>query len=182
MSNAMPLQVTNLSVNNLGLGELTVQFESLAAYKATITRLHVGTILTDNHGAAHYLSLADIEHAQPPTFPEETRIPVIESELPADSVTRRMMFGNNYLQSGCLLHVIDFDPPSPAGEHGSLRAEVGSAKEYDEIRRFLDEEHGSALSSLDGTGQWYVHRLSDDGKPKAVFPQKVNFQIEWLRL
>lgn len=80
-----------------------------------------------------------------------------------------MVLASNKLQAGCSVQVISFTPPTKDGGKGLLRVHCATRDEYEEIRRFIDEEHGSALKSMDG-GVWYVHRIDDDSSEARGVP------------
>lgn len=90
-----------------------------------------------------------------------------------------MMFGNNILQDGAKVQVIEFRPPTEGGSEGLLYVRCPTLDKYEELRRFVDEEHGSALMDGNG-GRWYVHRISDDGRRDLPFPQEVAVKVRWL--
>lgn len=94
------------------------------------------------------------------------------------ATTRRMALASNKLQDACYIQVISLVPPSEDGGEGLLHARFSSELYYRRALQFLDEEHGSALNSMDG-GQWYVHRLSDDVDLDRPFPQHVKIRLEW---
>lgn len=89
-----------------------------------------------------------------------------------------MALASNILQDARYVQVISFDPPTEGGSHGTLYVRCTSEDEYQGIRRFLDEDHGSALKGMDG-GVWYIHRLNDDADLRGRFPQHVRFRVEW---
>lgn len=183
MSLGMQLDVIGLIPGDSGHGTLIVRFSSLADCKAAIARLQPGSVICDNLGDARYLSISQYLTPKSSDFPCEVRLDVIESERPPDSVRCRMLFGNNFLQSGSWVDVINFDPPSPDGSEGLVRALCANLEEYTQLRRFVDEPHGSSLSEANGSGrQWYVQRIADDGSLAKPFPQKVNVRLRWLRL
>jgi hypothetical protein len=98
---------------------------------------------------------------------------------PLDHVTtRRMVLASNILQDQRYVQVISFDPPVREGGEGLLHVRCPSEVDYQVIRRFLDEEHGSALKSMTGD-LWYVHRISDDAQLDEPFPQHVKIRVEW---
>jgi hypothetical protein len=94
-----------------------------------------------------------------------------------------MWLGNNYLQAGGPVQALYLLPPSPEGGEGRLTAWCDSEEEYESLRRFLDEPHGSALSRTDGSGQqWrYVQRIEDDGEGGRPFPKAVTIRLRWCR-
>lgn len=92
--------------------------------------------------------------------------------------TRRMTLASNILQDARHVQVISFDPPVDGGRDGVLYVRCPSREDYDGVRRFVDEERGSALKSVDG-GVWYVHRLDDDAQPDQPFPQHIRIRVEW---
>lgn len=178
MANGMFLQVRSLDLYN-GTGTLTVHFEGLTDYKAAVARLSPGTILFDDCGRARRLRLLELLPAEPTTFPSDTRLPVVEEPLPPDAPTCLMQFGNNYLQAGATVQVVDFFPPAAGGAVGHLRAWCDTQEDYVELRRFVDEPHGSALLAMDGSGQrYYVQRLDDDGEDGMPFPKAVAVRLQ----
>jgi hypothetical protein len=145
---------------------------------ATVARIGPGTVLFDSGGRAHHLRLAESEPVPPVAFPCEVGIAVVETE-PTDEVRERMLLGNDYLRAAYWVEVIHFDPPAKDGGPGLLRLQCDTAEGYQQLRRFLDEPHGSGLKSLRGD-VWLVHRISDNGQVDQAFPQKVNVVVEWL--
>src|SRR4051794_23067541 len=93
-------------------------------------------------------------------------------------VTKRMTLASNILQDARHVQVIDFDPPVDGGAPGQLHVRCPTEDDYRAVRRFVDEERGSALKSADG-GVWYVHRLDDDAQLGRPFPQHVRITVEW---
>ncbi|TFV89901.1 hypothetical protein [Blastococcus sp. CT_GayMR16] len=168
----------SLDLNDSGQGTLTIRASSPAEYKGVLAYLAATVTIVGGDGGARRLQLGDPLPADPSTYPAVVTLPVTELDLPPDSVTQRMAFGNNMLQSGCWVDVISFDPPTEAGAEGMLRVHCATEADYLEVRRFLDEEHGSALKSTNG-GLWYVGRVSDDAAPVGEYPQNVNFRLEW---
>ncbi len=159
-------------------GTLTARFENRPEYMAAISRLYPGTLMFDGLGQALHLALAEPLPPEPSTFPCESQLAVVEREAPPGSPKSRMRFGNNFLQAGAWVDVVDFLPPTAEGDEGLLRAWCDTAAAYAELRRFLDEPHGSALSRLDGSGaQWYVQRIDDDGDATGTFPQTVTVRL-----
>jgi hypothetical protein len=163
-------------------GTMQVQIGSLADYRALVSRLIPGTLLFDQQSRAQRMRLADPDHRPPRSFPAQATLRVVEEPFRDDDPRDRMRFGNNYLQAGAWVEVVDFQPPSSDGQQGRLVALCDDADSYAELRRFLDEPHGSALSALDGRGQWYVNRVSDTGSVDRPFPQAVTATLRWLRL
>jgi hypothetical protein len=139
---------------------MQVQIGSLADYRALVSQLIPGTLLFDQQGRAQRMRLADPDQRPPRSFPAQATLRVVEEPFRDDDPRDRMRFGNNYLQAGAWVEVIDFQPPSSGGQQGRLVALCDDADSYAELRRFLDEPHGSALSALDGRGQWSVNRIS----------------------
>lgn len=92
--------------------------------------------------------------------------------------TRRMTLASNKLQDACYVHAVAFDPPVDGGAEGLLHVRCSTEADYLGIRRFLEEEHGSALQSGDG-GVWYVHRIDDDVDLGRPFPQQIRIRVEW---
>jgi hypothetical protein len=182
MANGIPLQVNRISVDETGQGTIEVHFDTLADYKGAIARLHPGTVLFDEQQNAHYIQLAEPLLRPPSFFPSEAVLPIVQAQPAGDSVLQRMLFGNNYLGASAWAQVIAFEPPTQEGTPGNLRVQVDSAEEYADLLKFVDEPHGSSLSAY-GDGQWYVHRTGGgELQPGEPFPQKVNFQLEWLRI
>ena len=182
MTSGIPLHVLSLDWDQgepgRRRGTLTVRFDSRADYMGAIARLHPGTIMFDNLGRALHLRLAEPLPPEPTGFPCESRLPVVEQELPSGSARFRMRFGNNFLQAGAWVEVIELLPPTPDGQDGLLRVWCDTAAEYEQLRRFVDEPHGSALSYADGSGgQWFVQRIDDDGNPAGSFPQTVTVRL-----
>jgi len=163
-------------------GTMQVQIASLADYRAVVSRLIPGTLLFDPQGHAQRVRLTDPDHRPPRTFPAQATLRVVEEPFREDDPRDRMRFGNNFLQAGAWVLVIDFQPPSPDGQPGRLTAFCDDADSYAELRRFVDEPHGSALSAFDGRGQWYVSRISDTGSVDHPFPQAVTVTVHWARL
>lgn len=159
-------------------GRLTVRASDRAALMAVIAHLDGGGVLQAREGGARWLVL-DQEVEIPVTFPAEVTLGVTEMDLPDYAPRLRMAFGNNVLQSSCWVNVISFTPPSEDGStEGLLRAYCETRDEYDELRCFTDEQHGSALRSMEGP-MWFVQRVADDGQQAATFPQVVTFQLRW---
>jgi hypothetical protein len=182
MSNGMNLQVRSLEIDERGSGTLTARFERRADYKRAVAGLGYGTLLFDNRGQGHHLRLAHPLPTDPPTFPCEVGLPVLEEPIPPGQPTHLMWFGNNFIQAAGPVQVVDFLPPSSDGGEGRLRAWCDTADEYEQLRRFLDEPHGSALSRMDGSGQqWYVQRIEDDGEGEMPYPKAVTFRLRWRR-
>src|SRR5580700_3086965 len=154
-------------------GTMHVQVGSLADYRVVVSRLIPGTLLFDPQGHAQRIRLADPDQRPPRTFPAQANLGVVEEPFREGDPRDRMRFGNNYLQSGAWVEAIDFQAPTSDGEPGRLTAFCDNADSYTELRRFVDEPHGSALSALDGRGQWYVNRISDNGSLNQPFPQAV---------
>jgi hypothetical protein len=177
MADGMRLNVVELELDGSGRGTLTLRLATLAEFKAALAHFHSGPTLQDPSGRMRRLRLDGLP-AQPPQFPSDVALAVVEQKLPQDAVTQRMAFGNNYLQAGGWVQVISFTPPSQDGREGLLRVHCATEDEYRQIRRFVDEGHGSALKALDG-GLWYVHRISDDARSGEPFPQNVNIHLEW---
>ncbi len=92
--------------------------------------------------------------------------------------TKRMTLASNILQDARHVQVIDFDPPVDGGPHGLLHVRCPTEDDYWAIRRFVDEERGSALKAADG-GVWYIHRLDDDAQVDQPFPQHIHVRVEW---
>lgn len=134
----------------------------------------------DEGGRGRRFRLAELP-PEPEEFPCEPQLRVIVGEVPPGTPSSRMRLGNNYLQAGAWVQVIDFVPPTPEGDEGVLRAWCDSPEELEELRRFLQEPHGSSLASLDSSGQWHVSGLDDDGDPADEFPQTVTFRIVSFR-
>lgn len=182
MANGIPLQVNGISVDETGHGTIEVHFDTLADYKGAIARLHPGIVLFDQQQNARHLRLVEPLPIEPSSFPTEAVLPIVQTQPASDSVLQRMLFGNNYLGAGAWVQVIAFEPPTQEGAQGSLRVQVDSAEEYANLLKFVDEPHGSSLSAY-GDGQWYVHRTGGgELQPGEPFPQKVNVQLEWLRI
>lgn len=178
MTDGMHIDVVSLDLDTSGHGRLRLRLATLAAFKAAVAFLDPGAVLVDNLSRSHHLRLSG-DTPQPSQFPCEAVLAVIETDLPEDAVRFRMDFGNNFLKSGCSVEVIRFDPPSQDGTEGVLRVQCRTPEDYEQLRRFVDEEHGSALKSMEG-GVWYVHRLADDGDRARPFPQNVSVRLEWL--
>lgn len=176
------LDVRSLELDNEeGRGTLTVHIERRSDFKGDVAALSQGTLLFDPRGQAHHLQLANPAPAEPSAFPGDVGFPVIELPVASGQPTRLMRFGNNFLQAGAFVQVVDFVPPTPDGEQGLLRAFCDTEDDYEELRRFADEPHGSALSSMDGSGQWYVHRIDDDARDRQPFPKAVTVRLRWRR-
>lgn len=181
VEDGMRLDGANLHLDESGRGTLTVRPGTLADYRAVLTHLQSEARLIEPHtGRARRLLLNGPPPAPPSEFPCEVALPVIDRPLPDDDVTQRMAFGNNFLQSGCFVDVISFEPPTENGAEGLLRVHCSTEEKYREVRRFLDEEHGSALKAFDG-GIWFIHRVDDDAELDQPFPQNVSVRVEWLR-
>jgi hypothetical protein len=179
MSNSeIPVEVVSLDIDPSGHGTLRARYADLPAFIATVARIGPGTILFDSGGRAHHLQLAESEPVPPVAFPCEVGIAVVETE-PTDEVRERMLLGNDYLRAAYWVEVIQFDPPDKDGGPGLLRVQCDTAEDYQQLRRFLDEPHGSGLKSLRGD-VWLVHRISDNGQVDQAFPQKFNVVVEWL--
>lgn len=163
-------------------GTMRFQVESLADYKSVVSRLVVGTIVYDQQRHAQRMRIADPDQRPPRNFPAQPTLGVIEELLHENDPRDRMSFGNNFLQANAWVDVIDFQPPSKEGDSGRLVVWCDDADSYAELRRFVDEPHGSALSAWDGRGQWYVNRVSDSGNASGDFPQVVTVALRWLRL
>jgi hypothetical protein len=176
MSGGIAVKMTNLRIDSRGRGNIVVEVVDAAEMKAIVARLHPESIVYDPSGTAHYLSLVH-EPARVGSFPAAVSIDV-QARKPADGVTTRLSFGNNFLKSGHWVDVISFTPPKEGGAHGELRVFCAELEDYKELRRFVDEPHGSVLRSLDGNA-WYVHRVNDDGNEDAPFPQNVAVTLEW---
>jgi hypothetical protein len=93
-------------------GTMQVQIGSLADYRALVSRLIPGTLLFDQQGHAQRMRLADPDHRPPRSFPAQATLRVVEEPFRDDDPRDRMRFGNNYLQAGAWVEVIDFQPPS----------------------------------------------------------------------
>lgn len=183
-SHLSPLTVTDLTLDAAGTGSLEILFQNLADYFAAIARLDEGRAIVDNRGRFHHLKL---QGAAPDltrdAFPRRVQLGVVARPVPEDVPGGRvMLFGNSFLRSQSWVHAVDFAPPSQAGTEGLLRVYCTTKSDYDELTYFVDEPHGSALSALDGKGQWYVHRIADAGGYPDDFPQIVDVRLEWLRL
>ncbi len=176
-NNGVPVEVVSLDIDPSGHGTLRARYADLPAFKATVARIDPGTILFDSGGRAHHLRLAESEPLPPATFPGEVGIAVVETE-PTDEVRERMLLGNDYLRAAYWVEVIQFDPPAKDSGPGLLRVQCDTAEDYKQLRRFLDEPHGSGLKSLGGD-VWFAHRISDDCQVDQAFPQKVNVEVEW---
>ncbi len=163
-------------------GTMRVQIGSLADYRAVVSRLIPGTLVFDPQGRAQRMRIADPDQRPPRTFPAEATLRVVDEPLCADDPTDRMRFGNNFLQAGAWVEIIDFRPPTTEGGPGLLVARCDDSDSYAELRRFLEEPHGSALSALDGRGQWYVNAVTVTGSLDGPFPQVVTATLRWLRL
>ena len=163
-------------------GTMRVQVGSLADYRAVVSRLIPGTLLFDQQGRGKRLRIADPDQRPPRTFPAQATLRVVEEPFRDDDPRDRMSFGNGYLQATGWVEVIDFEPPGSDGKEGRLVALCSDADSYADLRRFVDEPHGSALSAWDGRGQWYVNRTSDTGSADRPFPQVVTVTVRWLRL
>jgi hypothetical protein len=92
--------------------------------------------------------------------------------------TKRMTLASNVLQDARDIQVISFDPPTKEGREGLLVVRCPSEDDYRGVLRFLDEERGSALKSMNG-GVWYIHRVAGDAQSGQPFPQHINFRVEW---
>lgn len=181
MPTGMDLQVRSLDLHD-GMGTLTVHFERRADYKAAVARLDPGTVLFDDRGQAHRLRLLESLPIELPVFPSDITLSIVEEPLPPDAPTCLMHFGNNYLQAGATIQVVDFVPPTPGGADGQLEVWCDTREDYSQVRRFVDESHGSALSRMDGSGhQYYVQRKSDDLDDGTPFPKAVVVQLRWHR-
>ena len=136
------LDVRSLELDNEeGRGTLTVHVERRSDFKGDVAALSQGTLLFDPRGQAHHLQLANPAPAEPSAFPGDVGFPVIELPVPSGQPTRLMRFGNNFLQAGAFVQVVDFVPPTPDGEQGLLRAFCDTEGDYEELRRFADEPH-----------------------------------------
>lgn len=169
---------------NLGSrkGIFTVHFESRADYKAMSARLDLGILVFNNQGQGMRLRLRDSDLIEPTTFPSDIPLSVQEELLQEADPREMMFFGNNFLQASERVYAIEFHPPTPEGQDGLLVVTCRDNLAYQQLRRFLDEPHGSSLASLNGRGQWYVNRISDDGNDRGPFPCVVRVRIRWLRL
>lgn len=163
-------------------GTLRVRFTSLADFKGAIARLHPGTAIADLQGHFQRFRLLDSGENEPSAFPTVVAIAVSEEPLTPDDPRQRMLLGNNFLQGNRWVEAISFVPPSVDGAEGELVVRCEDAESYHELRRFLDEPHGSSLAALDGSGRWYVGRTSDNGRPANAFPQTVLVKLRWLYL
>jgi hypothetical protein len=179
VTDGMRLDVVNLQLDGSGEGTLTVRSNTLADYKAALAHLASGPTLLDPLSSRwRRLDLVSSPPERWLAFPTEVVLTVVEKELPEDTATERMVVGNNKLQANRYVDVVSFDPPSEEGDEGLLRVECASKDDYRDIRRFLDEEHGSALLPRGG-GRYYVHRIDDDARPGQPFPKNVSFRMEW---
>jgi hypothetical protein len=178
MAEPMPLNVVNLQLDGSGGGTMTVRVASLREYNEALAHLDSDATLQDPAGRMRRFRFDGLP-AQPSDFPCDVALAIVEEALPDDAVTQRMVLASNKLQGGCSVQVISFTPPTKDGGKGLLRVHCATRDEYEEIRRFIDEEHGSALKSMEG-GVWYVHRIDDDSREAEAFPQKVTIQLEWL--
>lgn len=179
MTSGMPLDVVGLDLDGTGRGTMTVRFASLPDFKAGVARLAPGTVMYGGDGQARSLRLDGSAPEHPADFPCEVPLAVVVTAAPADSAQQRMLFGNNFLGASHWVELIRFDPPTVEGTEGLLHVQCDTSEDYHQLRRFVDEEHGSALRSVDG-GIWYVHRIADDGDPAQSFPQNVMVRVEWL--
>jgi hypothetical protein len=175
--NGIAVDVISVDVDSSGHGTLNVRFPDMASFKATIVRLSPATVKFGADWRAQHIALAESDPTPPASFPGEAAIAVTVTEPGDDEVQERMSFGNNYLGATHWVEVIRFDPPTEAGAPGVIRAQCDTAQNYTELRRFVDEPHGSILRSP--RGNWWVHRTDDDGQADEAFPQKVNVQVEW---
>lgn len=180
--NGIPVTVRSLDWADDGRGQLVVHVERRADFKALVARLDADTVIFDNLGKAHHLSLGDGPPREPETYPSDTSIAVTEREPPVGAPSKQMIFGNNFLKSGMYVQVVDFDPPTPEGTNGTLCALCMTSAEYAQLRKFLDEPHGSAFSSMDGSGkQWFLQRIVDDASVDGPFPRNATFEVRWHR-
>ncbi len=163
-------------------GTLKLEVGSLDDYRALVSRLIPGTVLFDQQGHGQRMRLADPDTRPPRTLPAQATLHVIEGPFRDEDPRDRMNFGNNFLQAGTWVEVIGFEPPSEDGQEGRMVAVCNDADTYAELRRFVDEPHGSLLNAWDGRGSWYVNRISDTGNPDCPFPQVVTVTLRWLRL
>lgn len=186
MSDGVPLQGVSIEwdAGEIGSrrGTFRIHFDSRSEYKARVASLDAGAFFFDNHGQALRLKLRDFDFIEPTSFPSDVALLVFEEPLRGRDPRERMLFGNAFLQGGGWVDVLEFDPPNSEGQDGTLVAHCGDAASYQRLRNFLDEPHGSSLSSLNGQGHWYVNRISDDGNESGPFPQVVHFRLRWLRL
>jgi hypothetical protein len=185
MNKGIPLDCTfewDAGTSGERSGTLQVQIGSLADYRALVSRLITGTLLFDPQGHAQRMRLADPDHRPPRTFPAQATLRVIEEPFRDDDPRDRMSFGNGILQATGWVEAIDFQPPSSDAQEGRLVAFCGDADSYADLRRFVDEPHGSLLSAWDGRGSWHVNRISDTGSVDRPFPQVVTVTLRWLRV
>lgn len=185
MGNGIPLEATfEWQPGRVGhrTGMMRVQVGSLADYRAVVSRLVQGTIVYDPQGRAQRMRIADPDERPPKVYPAQATLQVVEQPLRDHDPRDRMSFGNNILQAGTRIDVIALDPPSEEGNPGRLVVRCDDADAYAELRKFVDEPHGSHLAAWDGRGSWYVNRVSDTGNPDLPFPQTVTGTLRWLRL
>jgi hypothetical protein len=177
-SGGVPMDLVSLNLDESGRGRLTVRVSDRPMLMAVVAHLDGGGVLGGIAGGARFLVL-DGEVSMPSTYPAEVTLPVIEREMPDYAPRFRMSFGSNFLQSGCWVNVIQFEPPAEDGSaEGLLRVHCETLEEYRELRRFTDEPHGSALKSVEGS-MWFVQRVADDGQQARSFPQVVTFRLRW---
>lgn len=177
----MALNVSAIERDDEGRGTLTATFSSLAEFKAAIAHLHPGTVVFDRRGDALGIKLGTPAPAEPVEFPTEATLPIEEWPLPPDAPRFRARFGNNYLQAGLWVDVVEFLAPTEDGAEGWLRVSVDSADEYAEVLRFVTEPHGSALLPQSGAAQSFVHLVGDAPIAPNKYPAVVSFTVEWLR-
>jgi hypothetical protein len=163
-------------------GTMQVNVESRDEYRAVVSRLVTGSVMFDQQRRGRRMRIADPDQRPPMRFPAEATLPVIEEPFRDDDPRDRMNFGNNFLQAGTWVDVIEFEPPSKDGQDGRMVVLCNDADTYAELRRFVDEPYGSLLNSWDGRGSCYVNRISDTGSTDRPFPQVVTVTLRWLRL
>lgn len=178
VAEGMRLDVVDLQLDGSGDGTLTLHVQTLPEYKAALAHLASNPVLLDPSSSRwRRLDLVGSPPEQWLSFPTDVALTVVQRELPDDAATERMVLASNKLQASRYVDVVSFDPPSEHGREGLLRVHCATRDDYREIRRFVDEEHGSALLPWGGA-RWYVHRLGDDARPTQPFPQNVDIRVE----
>jgi hypothetical protein len=179
MAEGVRLDVVKLELDGSGRGTLTLRVAMLAEYKAALAHLTSDPMLLDPSSSRwRRLDLVGSPPAQWLTFPAEVALTVVERDLPEDAATERMVLANGKLQARRYVDVVSFDPPSEGGDQGLLRLQCETKDDYRDIRRLVDEEHGSALLPWGGA-RYYVHRIDDDARPGQPFLQNVSIRLEW---
>lgn len=167
-------------------GRMLVNVSSLDEYRGVVSRLVIGTVMVDQQrGRGQRMRIADPDQRPPRTFPARAILNVIEEPLRDGDPRYRMRFANNFLHAtggSAWVDVIEFVPPSKDGQEGRIVVVCKVPDTYAELRRFVDEPHGSMLDPSDGRPPLFVNRISDTGSNDRLFPQVVTVTLRWLRL